>query len=416
MLMGAFAAPLLAHDQVPAGETPPPFALTNATIHTVSDGVIENGTIVIAEGKIQAVGAGVRHRAEVIDCTGKHIYPGLFEADTDLGLVEIGAVRATRDQREAGSVNPSVESRVAVNPDSELIPTIRANGILLANVLPQGGIVSGRGAVMQLDGWTYEQMTVLPTSGIVMNWPSMLPRGRDDEGEQRRRRTERLQAIDDLFDLARSYTESESPEYDARFEAMKPLLSGEVPLLIRADGSADIAAAVAFAARQEVRAVILGGRGALAVADLLVEQNVPVILNGTQRSPNTRDSAIDSAFTLPRDLIDRGVVVAIGADRAASFARNLPYHAASAAAYGLDPNEALATITLRPAQILGVADRLGSLEVGKDATLFIADGDIFEVPTQVEAAWIAGRPVDLSSKHTELYEKYKQRLAQQPGS
>jgi imidazolonepropionase-like amidohydrolase len=448
----ALLAPCLdvrASDIVPGPPQTKPIALVGGTVYPVSGEPIENGIVIFEDGKITYVGPAeiqLPTGAESIDCAGKRIYPGLFDAASQIGLVEIGAVRATVDRNEAGDVNPNAQSHVSFNPDSELIPVARANGVLLSHVLPGGGLVSGQGAVMQLDGWTYEDMTLAAPTCIRLNWPTMLPRQswyiQASAQEQIERRDEEMQAIEDLFDQAERYAaaleaarletaptsqpassptrpEGENgegkkiPAFDAKLEAMVPLLRGEVPLLVAADESGQIQAAVAFAKRRGLKLTLLGGIDAAKCVDLLKENDVAVILEGTQRLPNGRDDAYDEPFALPATLAEAGVRFAIAANREPAFARNLPYHAAMAVAFGLPEAEALASMTLWPAEILGVADKVGSLEAGKDATLFVADGDILETPTHVTHAWVQGRRLDLSSKHTQLWEKYKQRYGQE---
>lgn len=442
----SLAATVSASDQIPAN-APQNVALVGGAIHTVSGDVIENGVIVLKDGKIEAIFDNVAAWSPpagtpTLDVAGQRIYPGLIDASSQIGLTEINSVRATLDLNEAGDINPNAQAHVSVNAGSELIPTVRANGILLSHVHPRGGLVSGQGAMMKLDGWTYEDMLLQAPTGIVMNWPNMLPRQAwwIDESieEQIKERDERLRQIEELFDQAERYKlareaagletnpttqpatgpvdaseDSDVPPYDAKLEAMVPLFDGSLPLLISAGEASQIEAAVAFCQRRGLKMILVGGEDAGKVADLLVEANVPVILDGTHRMPRGRDADIDEAYTLPGELREAGVTFAISDDRAPSFSRNLPYHAAAAVPFGLSAEDALASITLWPAQILGVADRVGSLEVGKDATLFVADGDILEIPTHVTHAWIAGKPVDLSSKHTQLYEKYKQRYGQE---
>ncbi|MEM6560861.1 MAG: amidohydrolase family protein [Planctomycetota bacterium] len=405
-----------ASDQIPGPPQKQPVALTGATLHTVSGDVLEDATLVFADGVIVSINGEIPADAEVIDATGKHVYPGLFEGATELGLVEIGAVRATRDQAEVGVMNPNVRAEVAVNPGSELIPTNRANGILLSTTMPRGGVMSGQAAVLQLDGWTYEDMTLRSGAGMLLNWPNMRPSRawwiEESAAEQLAERDRQLRVIEDALRLAKAYAADEDGEYDARWDALKPVLTGEMPLLVRANDVLQIEAAVAFAAAHELRCVIVGGRDALQCAALLAANDVPVVLDGVHRNPARRDAPIDEPFTLPAKLKAAGVKFAISSNRGTSFDRNLPYHAATAAAFGLSEADAIAAITLWPAQIYGVDDRVGSLEVGKHATLFVADGDILAVPTQVERAWINGRVVDLTSRHTMLNEKYKRRLAE----
>jgi imidazolonepropionase-like amidohydrolase len=352
-----------------------------------------------------------------IDCTGKRVYPGLFNANGEIGLVEIDAVRATRDQSETGSINPNVRAEVGVNPDSELIPVARSNGVLLSVTAPAGGLLSGSSAVLQLDGWTWEDMTLKGSIGMNVVWPRMAPARawwmRDTERQQNQKRDEALKQISQTIADARAYllSKKSNPEadFDARWEAMIPLLEGKIPLIVEANAQMQIESAVAFAAKEKLKRGIVGGYDAVLCADLLKKYDVPVIIDGVQRMPTRRGDDYDAAFTLPARLKDAGIRFCIAADRGASLVRNLPYHAATAAAFGLSEDDAIKSITLWPAQILGVADRVGSIEPGKDATLIVCDGDILETPTHVERAFIQGRQIDLSNKQTKLWDKYREK-------
>jgi imidazolonepropionase-like amidohydrolase len=416
---------LRATDIVPGSPQGQPIAIVGATIHAVSAPPIENGTIIFEAGRITAVGADVSipDEAQRIDAAGKHVYPALFDAHTQLGLVEINSVRATLDMEETGELNPNVEAWKAVNPDSEAIPVTRANGVLLALVAPSGGLLAGRSAVMQLDGWTWEDLTLHAPAAMHVNWPRMRParnaREGDPSGEERRERDETLRRLEDLFTQAEAYHNGRSAEasqqaFDARLGALGPVVAGDLPVVVRADDLEQIQSAVAFAARHKVRLVLFGGYDAEEAAGLLKEHDVPVIVGGVYRLPERRGDDYDAAYTLPERLRKAGVRFCISGESrfAASNVRNLPYHAATAAAFGLPQEEALRAVTLSPAEILGVADRVGSLEAGKDATLFIANGDILETPTHVEEAFIQGRRVDLDNRHKRLYRKYRERLKQ----
>ena len=418
-----------ASDQLPGKAQEHPILLWGADVHTVSGEAMAGGQILFDGGRIVAVGKEVPTPANAtrIDVTGKRVYPGLFAAGNDLGLGEIRSVSASLDSAEVGTVNPNVRAEVAVNPDSELIPVARANGVLLNLTVPVGGTLTGSSAVLQLDGWTWEDMTVKAPVAIHLTWPSMGParsrRAAPATPEQPSAREEQLKSLDQTFDDARAYWtakkasggSSRAVETDARWEAMIPLLEGRVPLVVRADDVRQINAAVAFAVRQKVKLVISGGYDAPRCAALLKKHNVPVIVNGIHRLPLRPDAPYDEPFTVPQRLREAGVRFCISqASRfGGSDVRNLPYHAATAAAYGLAPEEASKAITLYPAQILGLADRVGSLEAGKDATLFVASGDILETPTAVEMAFVQGRQVDLSSRHTQLWEKYREKYRRQ---
>lgn len=415
---------LLASGQIPGKKQEKTIAIINATIHTVSGPVIESGTIIFENGKITAI---ERQRttprgAEVIDATGKHVYPGLMSPDTYIGLTEIGAVRASRDHTETGRINPNVRAEVAVNPESEVIPVTRANGITTFVTAPQGGLISGMSAVMMSDGWTWEDMTLKAPAALVVQWPSMtIRRGRRQqrsEADQLKEREKQLNELYGAFRDARAYMTAKRAEQqkgipyhnvDLRWEAMMPVLEGKVPVMVVANDVQQIQAAVAWATQEKLRLILRGGHDAWRVMDLLKKHDVAVLAGGVHRLPSRRFDKYDEPFVLPQKLHDAGIRFAIISEDEAPHERNLPYQAAHAAAYGLPREEALKGITLYPAQIFGVADRIGSLELGKDATLIVTTGDPLEITTQVEMQFIQGRKVELSSRHTMLYEKYKEK-------
>lgn len=417
------------HDSIPGPRQVRPVAVVGGTVHTVSGPVIEGGVVVFDAGRITAVGrageVAVPAGAEVIDASGKHVYPGLIDAYTDLGLTEIESIRATRDAQETGSVNPNVRVEVAVNPDSEQIPVARANGVLLTITSPRGGLVSGQSACLRMDGWTWEEMLVRGGVGMNMNWPNVnRPGGRTASaaasagatGSGPETTADPLRAVRQLIADARAYLAARQadPDFppDLRLEAMRGVVQGRVPMVVNADGAETIASAVAFAVGEKLRLVIVGGYEAERVAPLLREHGVAVVINGVHRNPNRRIEPYDGPFTLAARLRDAGVTFAITGNRAAAFSRNLPYHAATAAAFGLTRAEALRAITLSPAEIFGVADVVGSLDVGKEATLFVADGDILDTESLVTHAWTQGRSVDLTSRHTRLWQKYQEKYRQ----
>jgi imidazolonepropionase-like amidohydrolase len=407
--------------------------IRGATVHTVSGPVYSPGQVLIEEGRIIAVDETVEAGdAEVVDLEGLHLYPGMIAADTSLGLVEINAVRATRDTSEVGDYTPDVRSWVAVNPDSELIPVARANGITHAQPVPQGGIVTGQSGVIALDGWTFEDMTILNPVALHVFWPGMAlnttpkeeyrDRSRwkslEDQAKERRKRLEELK---DFFAEARAYEKakraSESrPETEFKevpaWEAMLPYVSGDLPLMVHADDRREIEAALDWAEEEEYRIVLAGGRDAWLVADRLAKAEVAVVFEHVFTQPTRATDPYDAHFKAPRVLHQAGVKVAFSnglGGMAASKTRNLPYEAAQAMAFGLSREEALKGVTLYPAEILGLAARLGSIEPGKEATLVVADGDILDVRSRVTRMWIAGREVNLENRHTRLYEKYKAR-------
>jgi imidazolonepropionase-like amidohydrolase len=425
-LLPVAADSLLASDAVPGAPQTRPIALVGGTVHPVSSTAIEDGTVLFVNGKITAVGKNVKLPTDVekIDVKGKHVYPGLFDADTELGLVEIAAVRATVDYSETGTINPNVRAQAAFNPDSELIPVTRSGGVLTAVSAPLGGLIAGRGAVMRMDGWTWEQMTLQGDAAMYVNWPSMAEIYTwrlDEPGQVEKSRAATIDKLTAVFADARAYRtlrrarkeqNAAAPDFDARWEAMIPVLDGKMPLAIRADDVRQIQSAVAFAKKEGVKLMIVGGYDAPACAELLKRENVPVVVKGVNRLPRYRNDAYDAGYTVPARLHAAGVKFCISANDKMANTRNLPHHAAQAAAFGLPADEALRSITLTAAEIMGVGDRLGSLETGKAATILVADGDILEIATSVTAAFIDGRKVDLTDRHKQLYEKYKKKYEQ----
>jgi imidazolonepropionase-like amidohydrolase len=381
-------------------------ALVGGTIHPVTAGPIENGTLVFDESGILGVGVDVAvpEGATHLDCQGMHVYPSFVAAYSQIGLVEISAVPATDDRAEMGTFNPNATAHKAFNPDSELIPVTRSNGVLLALAAPSGGLFSGQSSLMKLSGWTWEEMLLKPQVAMHVDWP----RTRDDGTELER--ITRLVEDAKAYKSARDADEDLTP-FDIRWESMQPMLAGKQPMMVHADELVEIQSAVAFAAEHKLKLIIFGGYDAPRCAALLKAHNVPVIVSSVHRLPLRRDDPYDASYTLPNRLREAGVQYCIAGDSNDSTnLRNLPYHAATAAAYGLPADEALKAVTLYPAQILGVADQVGSLEAGKAATLIVADGDPLETPTQITAAYVDGQPVDLNDRHKSLYQRFKKRL------
>jgi imidazolonepropionase-like amidohydrolase len=415
--------PASAHDQVPGAPQTRPIVVEGGTIHVIDGPDIENGSVLFEGGKITAVGKkiAVPDQAIRIDASGKHIYPGLIESVTDIGLREISAVEETDDRTEFGSLNPNARAWVAVNPDSELIPVARAGGVLVGMTTPGGRYLRGQTAVLYLDGWTVSDMTLLAPAAMYVDWSYLHPGGGDDKQRAEQRKA-KWKELDDLLDQTRRYhaareARPEQTPTNVRLESLVPLIKGQLPLLVAADSQSAIESAVAYAQSQGLRLIIYGGYDAEHCAELLNRYGVPVIIAGVYRLPQRRDDPYDAAYTLPDRLRQAGVKFAIGGDGAgspggAAAMRNLPYHAGCAVAYGLPHDLALRSITLSAAEILGVADRIGSITPGKDATLIVCDGDILETETHVTQAFIQGRVVDLGSRHKMLYDKYKRKYGQ----
>ncbi|CAN5319239.1 amidohydrolase [soil metagenome] len=412
-----------ASDIIPAPAQARPVVLRGATIHPVSGPEIPSGTIVFENGKITAVGpdAAPPADAEVIDVTGKHVYPGLISANTVLGLTEIGAVRATVDIAEAGAINPNARSASSVNPDSELLPVTRANGILTAHAVPEGGLISGQSAVLRLDGWTPAEMTVRSPAAMHVHWPNMTinrdARAPKPADVQQKEIDRAQKTIRDAFEIARSYwnaRKSGSPDFksDLRWEAMMPVFEGQLPLFVHAATYAQMEASLAWAREAQLKITLVGGNDAWRLAAQLKETDTPVIIALATALPLRRDDGYDSAFSNAARLHEAGVrfcLATAGRQTEAPHERSLPYEAAMAAAFGLPRDEALKSVTLYPAQLLGVAEQLGSLEVGKAATLIVTNGDPLDFPTTVEAAFIDGRRIDLTNRQTRLRDKYQER-------
>jgi imidazolonepropionase-like amidohydrolase len=429
----ALAAAGLAQDLTPRGEAPDyPIAITGATIHTMVEGQapIEDGWIMFQDGTITGMGSGERMfvaTTRIIDGTGKHVYPGMIAAITRLGLTEIGSVRAMQDYNEVGSVKPEVRAVVAINPDSTLLPVARSNGILLVGSFPTGGLISGQAGVIKLDGWTWEDMTANANAGIILNWPSVRDRhspfggGRSMSEDDVR---ERLDEIDELFDTAEAYRDLRAADpntpIDLRLEALQAVLPGaddQKPLIVSADSVERIQSAVTWAAGRGLRVIIQGGRDAPLLAELLKKHDVAVIVQGVHGFPRRNDSDYDEAFTLPARLEAAGVRWCLAPGNVDENVRNLPYEAAMAVAYGRDLGfnevDAMASITRDAAEIMGVSEDYGTLEVGKSATLLLTDGTPLEMTTNIDAAFIDGARVDLSNKQTVLRDRYREKYRRQ---
>jgi imidazolonepropionase-like amidohydrolase len=391
-------------------------AVTNATVHTMAGRTFEPGAIWFEDGKILGVapmdefdeGLPGLNMNDVtrIDAQGLHVWPGIISANTAIGMTEIGQARETYDLDEVGDITPEV------------------NGVLAAGVMPLSGTICGWGSVIQLEGWTNEDLAIEPRAALVINWPRVRPidawwMSRSKQ-EQLKDSREALAKIDDAFAAARAYLDAREAdptlETDIRYESMAPVIRGEKPVFIRAQELEQIQSAIGWSVEQGFETVIIGGRDADAAADMLVRHDVGVIITGTHRTPRRRDAAYDDPFTLPRRLEEAGVrwcLASGGGSFSAANERNLPYQAAHAVAYGgLDQHTAMEAITKRPAEMLGVADRLGTLEPGKDATFFIADATPLEITTNVRMAFIGGRQIELRNKQTDLADKYRDKYRQ----
>jgi imidazolonepropionase-like amidohydrolase len=398
--------------QIPAPAQSQPVALTGGTIHTVSGDVIENGMILFEDGVITAIGTDIElpENTRVDDISSKHVYPALIDAFSRIGIFEIGMVSMTEDINEQGSVNPNVKVERAFNPGSRHIGIARSAGIGVVFTSPGGGLISGQSAAMLLDGWNWEEMTLKSGAGMILNWPSP---GNEE------RYTENLRELRTVFADARAYYTARQVmmaggvarhDLDTRWEAMIPVFEREMPVVVNANDVRQIQDAIVWAQEEDVRLVILGGRDAHLVTEQLKAFDIPVIITEVLASPNRAWEGYDSRYSLPAKLHRAGVTFAISGEPDAANANRLPYEAGAAAAYGLPVEEAIKAITLYPAEILGIRDRVGALEPGMHATLIITDGNPVEYATQVEQVYIRGRKSDMNDMHRQLYQKYRQKV------
>ena len=424
------AAALLASGSALAAEGT--VAITGGRVVPVSGPVLERGTVVLQGGKIAAVGADVAvpEGATVVDATGKTVYPGLIDALTTLGLTEIGSVPGSVDVAEAGDVNPHARAWIAVHPHSELIPVARANGVTAVLAAPQGGLVSGQSALIRLAGTTPDSLAVKQPAALHVVYPTGRPpfdlnrlfdepelKTFEERQKEKRRNQEReMERLRALLEEAKAHAAAleaartggaAPPPSDLRLEALMPAARGLLPVVIRADEEDAIRAAVAFAEAHGLKLIVAGGLEAWRVADLLKQKDVAVLTN-VDRLPRRESDPYDAAYANPAVLAQAGVRFAIVSDDA-SQVRNLPYEAAMARAFGLAPEAALRAITLSPAEILGVAERMGSLEVGKDGNVVVATGDIMDHRSEVTHVFIDGVAQSLETRHTRLYQEFKDR-------
>lgn len=383
-------------------------ALTHATIHVGNGQVIEDGMILFSNGKI----IDVRKTApiadiKIIDCSGKHIYPGLISAATNLGLNEIGAVRSTRDEYELGNINSNVRSVVAYNTDSKIINTLRSNGILLANVIPNGGTISGSSSVMQLDGWNWEDAVYRMDGGIHFRMPYLVRYSENNDPM-----TDALKNIEEVRTFLRGakayFDESKHEHTNLKFEAVKGLFNKTQSFFVHCELVKEMMIAVEFAKEFGFKTVIIGGSDSWKITDYLKENNIAVIVNQMHSLPNMQDDDVDLPYKLPYLLQQAGITYCISDQDEQSRYRNLPFNAGVAVGYGLTKEQALQAITFNAAKILGIDNRTGSIETGKDANIVVSTGDILDMKTNnIVYAFIQGRQINLDDKQKQLYEKYK---------
>lgn len=414
----------------PAKENKGVTFIKNATLHLGNGKVIENGTIKISNGKIEQIGAdiaAVADNATVVDAKGKHVYPGLILPISSLGLIEVSSVRATSDVRELGDMNTSVRSIVAYDADSKVINTLRSNGILLANVVPQGSLIAGSSSVVQLDAWNWQDAAYKMDGGMHLYMPSLMPLsrfggfggggGRGRPGPQQppvdvvKEGLDKVEELKSFFHQAKAYLASSSKEEtNLKFTAVKGLFDKTQKLYVHANTTKQMLVALDFVKEFAFDMVIVGGSDSWQIAELLKQNNISVILQQPHSLPTLDDDDVDQPYKTAAILQKAGVVFSISDDDGQTRGRNLAFNAGTAAAYGLTKEEALQAITLNAAKILGVADKTGSLEVGKDANIVISEGDILDMRTSIVTdAFIQGRKIDLTDKQKQLNERYNQK-------
>jgi imidazolonepropionase-like amidohydrolase len=403
----------------PAGPQQGTTAITHATVHVGNGTVINDATVVFEKGKITAVGAGtaVPANATVVDATGKQVYPGLILSNSYLGLKEVGnGVRGSNDLVEIGENNASIRSLVSYNTDSKIINVLRANGILLAHVAPEGELIDGQSSVVQLDAWNYEDAAYKSDIGQFIELPSFIvrPRGRGfmrtaAAADPIKEAMAKVETIKKFFTEAKAYLQEKSHvANNLKFEAVRPLFEGKQKLYVRANEVKQILIAIELGKQFDVKVVIVGGAESFQIAPILASNNIPVILDQQHALPSTEDDDVDQPYKLPAQLSKAGVLVSISDMSENTKQRNLAFNAGTAATYGLSREEALSTITLNSAKILGIDDITGSIETGKDANILISEGDILDMRgNQLIKAYIQGRDISLDNKQKQLYERYK---------
>ena len=433
LLLAPFAAGAQVRMTVPPQSQP--VVLRGATIHTVTKGTIQNGTIVMEAGKITAIGGAevaTPRGAKVVDVAGKHIYPGLIDAYSTVGITEIGSVDVSNDINELGDFNPNVRAEVAVNAESRHIGTTRSAGVLVAFSTPGGGVISGLSSAMSLEGWTWEEMSMKGAAALNVNWPDPTarprrfggggppgPGGPGGRGAQPAPKTyaEQVQSLKDFVAEARAYGDAvaagQSVRTDTRYDAMLPALKREIPVIVAAEGVAQINDAITWGKAEGLRIVIRGGRDAIHVAERLKAENVPVILTSTMAAPERSYEGYDGAYNSPAQLYKAGVKFAIAGGAGGLYSYRLPWEAGVAVAFGLPEEEALKSVTINAAEFMGIADKVGSLEVGKQATLLITTGTPLDMTSNIEQSYIQGREIDMNDIQKHFFKKYMEKIKQQ---
>jgi imidazolonepropionase-like amidohydrolase len=395
--------------------------LKGGIAHLGNGKVIKNSLIGFDDGRLTLVADATATKIDVagykvIDISGKHVYPGFILPNSPVGLEEVSAIRHMSDSREQGQINPNVRSLVAYNTDSELPPTFRFNGILMAESTPAGGIISGTSSLMNMDGWNWQDAANTPDVAVHMNWPARMS-GHFDfstftfSRSPNKNYDKQVAEIVSFFDDAISYTSISGRERNLKLEAMAGLFDGSKSLMVHTNGPNEIVEAVKLAQQKGIkRVVIVTGTGALMVKEFLADNNIPVVIQRVHSMPDRTDMDVDLPYRLPVELTKAGVKVALSHTGMLALARNLPFYAGTAVAYGLSQEEALKLITINPAEILGVGDKTGSLVEGKEATLFVSEGDALDFRTnKLSHAYIQGKEIILDNKQEALFERFSKK-------
>lgn len=411
----AFAMTTNALTPTPAPEQSEAVLFTNATIHVGNGEVLENAHLAIENGTITRMGH-FKHSStgKTIDLSGRHIYPGLILTNSNIGLTEVDSFKATRDFSEAGTLNPNVRSLIAYNTDSERIPALRFNGVLLAQTTPSGGLVSGTSSVVQLDAWNWEDAAIKVDDGLHINWPAAWRKQFDWSSfsmqlKEDKKFTEKTNQIKALFEDAKHHKGQDN----LKLAAVKPVFEGDKTVYVHTNSPKAIIESLTYLQSIEVKKVVLvSGQAALQVADFIQSSGVPVIVQSVHSLPHSQDGSIDAAYALPAQLAKAGIEVSLSYPGSMS-SRNLPFIAGTTVAYGNDKETALQMITLNPAKALGIDDRYGSLETGKSATLFITEGDALDMRGNILVdAYIDGRKIDLNGQQQQLNQRFKDKYAE----
>lgn len=393
--------------------------IKNGTVHVGNGQVLENTTIQINNGKIEKIGANLpipANDVKVFDAAGKHVYPGLIMSNTNTGLKEIGSgVRGSNDFSEIGDMNPNVKSIVAYNSESKIINTLRSNGILLANIVPQGQLLAGSSSVVQFDAWNWEDAAYKTDGAMHFYMPSLINRRRGGFGgaapaqDPIKAGLERIEMVKSFLQEAKGYyLQQNKTATNLKFDAVNGLFNKSQKLFVHCDLVKEMLIAVDFVKEFGFDVVIVGGSESFQIAPLLKQNNIPVILEQLHSLPTSEDDDIDQPFKTPAVLQKAGVLFALSDEDGQTTGRNLMFNAGTAASYGLTKEEALASITINAAKILGVADKTGTIEVGKDANIIVSEGDILDMKSSVVTkAFIQGRELNLDDKHKQLNERFK---------